>query len=90
MVLTATGVPLSFLECEQGGEWRRASELYRRGLEQDNLAEELYRRLMICHHARGDLGEAVNVYRRCREMLWIVLGVPPAHETEALYRSLRH
>ena len=63
--------------------------LYQRGLELDSLAEPLYRRLMVCHQQRGDRAEAINVYRRCRDSLSIVLGVRPSTETENLYHVLR-
>jgi DNA-binding SARP family transcriptional activator len=38
--------------------------------------------------AQGDLAEALNVYRRCRELLSIVLGVKPAADTERLHRLI--
>jgi DNA-binding SARP family transcriptional activator len=57
--------------------WDSAILLYQRGLELDSLAEPLYRRLMVCHQQRGDRAEAINVYRRCRDSLSIVLGVRP-------------
>jgi DNA-binding SARP family transcriptional activator len=62
----------------------RAIALYRAALEQDNLAEELYQRLISCHLARGENAQALNAYRRCRELLSIVLGVQPSARTEAL------
>jgi ATP/maltotriose-dependent transcriptional regulator MalT len=70
--------------------WERAAQVYERGLDLDNLAEELYRRLMICHRERGRVADAMNVYRRCRENLSIILGVAPSADTVALYNSLRH
>ena len=73
---------------EQAGEWTVAAELYRRGLEADNLAEPLYRGLMRALAATGDRAEALNTYRRCRELLSVVLGLRPAAETEALHRSI--
>jgi DNA-binding SARP family transcriptional activator len=69
---------------EQIGRPEAAIALYRAALEQDNLAEELYQRLIACHLARGENAQALNAYRRCRELLSIVLGVPPSARTEAL------
>ena len=69
---------------EQVGRPEAAIALYRSALEQDNLAEELYQRLIACHLARGENAQALNAYRRCRELLSIVLGVPPSARTEAL------
>ena len=69
---------------EHIGRPEAAIALYRAALEQDNLAEELYQRLIACHLARGDNAQALNAYRRCRELLSIVLGVQPSARTEAL------
>lgn len=68
--------------------WSEAIALYARALELDNLAESLYRRLMICHRENGEAAEALNVYRRCRDMLSIVLGTRPAADTEAIRGTL--
>ncbi len=75
-------------QLEQGQQWPSAIALYSRALELDNLAEGLYRRLMICHHENGEPAEGLNVYRRCRDMLSIVLGVKPSPETEAIRNTL--
>jgi LuxR family transcriptional regulator, maltose regulon positive regulatory protein len=69
---------------ERVGRTEAAIALYRAALEQDNLAEEIYQRLISCHLARGENAQALNAYRRCRELLSIVLGVPPSTRTEAL------
>jgi len=72
------------------GEGRRedAIALYSRALELDNLAEDLYRNLMLCFRELGRPSEALQVYRRCRELLSVVLGLQPSPETEAVRRSL--
>jgi LuxR family transcriptional regulator, maltose regulon positive regulatory protein len=69
------------------GHWNRAAQLYERALELDNLAEEFHRELMRCHLARHEFADAVRVFRRCRELLSLVLGVMPSDATEALYRQ---
>jgi len=43
---------------------------------------------MICLLAVGDHAEALRVYRRCRELLSVVLGVQPTAETQAVYRRV--
>ena len=75
----ALGQRLEHIGCPE-----HAIALYRAALEQDNLAEELYQRLIACHLARGENAHALNAYRRCRELLSIVLGVRPSARTEAL------
>ncbi|MGH8513554.1 MAG: AfsR/SARP family transcriptional regulator, partial [Gammaproteobacteria bacterium] len=68
--------------------WEQAQSLYERVLEMDNVAEEVYRRSMSCYSRTGRPAEALRVYRRCRQMLSVVLGIAPSVETEALYRSI--
>ena len=69
-------------------ELAAARALYERALELDNLAEAIYRRLMICQRELGDPAGALNTYRRCRELLSIVLNRKPAPETESVRASL--
>jgi LuxR family maltose regulon positive regulatory protein len=73
---------------ERRDRWGEAIELYERGIEVDTLAEELYRKLMRCHLQQGNAADAARVYRRCREMLSIQLGIVPSPDTEALFRSI--
>jgi len=40
------------------------------------------------HIARGEPAEAARVYRRCRDMLSVQLGIPPSADTEALFKSI--
>lgn len=67
---------------ETAGATRRAIELYGRALEQDNLAEPIYRRQILALKSIGQEAEALKAFRRCRDMLSIVLGVKPSAETE--------
>lgn len=69
-------------------QWDKAADLYQRGLELDSLVEDLYRRLMHVHHRRGQYASALEVYRRCRMMLSVVLGIKPSAETEAISELL--
>ena len=73
---------------EGRGQWDEAAAAYERALEKDSAAEELYRRLMICHLERRDHAAMLTTYERCRDMLAVVLGVRPSPATEAVYRSL--
>jgi len=75
-------------ELERQAERAIAVEVYRRGLEADNLAEALYRGLMRALAATGHHADALNAFRRCRELLSIVLGVKPSTETERLHREI--
>lgn len=73
---------------EDREQWEEAVSCYGKGIEADDLAEELYRRLMVCHIRQGREAEALSVYRRCRKMLSSVLGVEPSAETWAIAASL--
>jgi pentatricopeptide repeat protein len=73
---------------EQEKQLGQAIVLYQKGLEVDNLAEELYRRLMACYGSLGEIVKAVQVYRQLKTALSSVLGVEPSPKTEALYRTL--
>ena len=74
---------------ESDGRANEACVHYEAGLAADPLSEPLYRRLMSAHLDQGQHAEALQVYRRCREMLSIVLGIAPSAETHALYRKTR-
>jgi LuxR family maltose regulon positive regulatory protein len=75
--------------CERAHRWEDAANLYRSGIELDSLNEGLYRGLMLCHQELGDHSEALQAYRRCRELLTRFLGIPPNAKTQALYHSVR-
>jgi len=76
-------------ECEHAHRWEDAANLYRSGIELDPLNEGLYRGLMLCHQQLGDHSEALQAYRRCRELLTRFLGIPPNAKTQALFHSVR-
>jgi LuxR family maltose regulon positive regulatory protein len=76
-------------EFEHAHHWEDAATLYRSAIELDSLNEGLYRGLMFCHQQLGDHSAALQAYRRCRELLTRLLGVPPNAKTQALYRSVR-
>lgn len=69
--------------------WQQAATVYQAGLDFDSLAEDFHRGLMVCHRELGDHAEALQAYRRCRELLIRVLGVQPNAKTLAIYQSVR-
>ena len=73
---------------EANEAWDQAQSLYERVIEIDNVAEEVYRRLISCHVRAARPAEALRVYRRCRQMLSLVLGIAPSAETETLCRGI--
>jgi DNA-binding SARP family transcriptional activator len=54
----------------------------------DYLAEEFYRRLMVCYRRLGRDGEAHSTYLACRKILSSILGVKPSSMTEGVIEDL--
>jgi DNA-binding SARP family transcriptional activator len=73
---------------QYAGRAERAVDLLERALEAENLAEGLYRHLMLCYAQLGRKGEAVETYDRCRKTLAASLQVEPSAETTALRDEL--
>lgn len=94
---TRQGLPDRFMRCmrdaargyEDRNLWQEAARVYQSGLELESLSEDLYRGLMVCHRELGDHSEALQAYRRCRELLMRFLGVAPNAKTQAVYHSVR-
>ena len=61
-----------------------------KGIDTDNLAEEFYRRLMVCHRNLGNNADAVKTYNRCRSLLQAELGIEPSPETMAVFSAIIH
>jgi ATP/maltotriose-dependent transcriptional regulator MalT/DNA-binding SARP family transcriptional activator len=73
---------------EAGRRSGEAEQCYRAALELERTAEPVYRALMKLLADRGEAAQAIEVYRRCRDMLSIVLSVRPSTETELVYQTL--
>lgn len=61
---------------------------YRKGLNMDNLSEELYQRLMLCHGKLGNKADAARAYNRCLGLFQDNLGIEPSDKTKAIYFSI--
>lgn len=73
---------------ESAGRTEEAIQLYLRGIDADMVVEGFHRGLMRCYRRAGRLTEAVSTYRRLRQTLSAVLGVPPSEESEAIHREI--
>jgi LuxR family maltose regulon positive regulatory protein len=73
---------------QQAGDFEKAVECYQSVLRVDDLTEEFYQRLMLCHQKLGRKAEAIKTYRRCRAVLKANMGVEPFDETTAIYRTM--
>ncbi len=75
---------------EQRADWKRALECYRKGLEVDDVIELFYQRIMVCYLELDRNSEGMAVYRRCRQILSVVLGLKPESRTEQIYEELKY
>ena len=75
---------------EAGGHLEEALDWYRRGIEIDPLAEEVYRRLIDCYARAGRTSEARAAFIRCEKALRHGLGVVPSSETRSLIQALKN
>jgi DNA-binding SARP family transcriptional activator len=75
-------------QLEACGDTQAAAECYLRGMEADPVVESCYQGLMRCYDRLGKRGEAFSVYRRLKQTLSVVLGVPPSASTQKLLETL--
>ncbi|HYA42366.1 MAG TPA: bacterial transcriptional activator domain-containing protein, partial [Syntrophobacteraceae bacterium] len=54
-----------------------------RDLNIDDLSEEFYQRLMICHQRLGRHTNVLEVYNRCKKLLSLNMGIEPSEKTKA-------
>ena len=74
---------------ESHGNWERAIECYQKGIDVDDLVEVFYQRLMNCYLETERLSESMMVYRRCRQVMSVVLGLQPEGATGVLYSRVK-
>ena len=72
---------------EQRKDWRKAIEVYRKGIEAEDLFEKFYIRIMSCLQREGSQAEALSIYRRLKKTLE-GYGVEPSAEADALYHAI--
>jgi DNA-binding SARP family transcriptional activator len=70
------------------GRYQAAVTAFRRAIADEPLNETAHRELMSSWARMGETARAVRHYRELAELLREQVGVPPAAETTALYRSL--
>lgn len=73
---------------ERNNEWETAATHYQKALEIDDLVEDFYQRLMVCHGRLGRRAEVITVFNRCRKVLSSVVGVEPSSKTLSLYQEM--
>ncbi len=73
---------------EARSEFEEATRWYRRGLEIDELREDIHRRIMQCFASTGQRASALVQYRRCQEVLRREMNTEPSEETNLLYAQI--
>jgi len=73
---------------ESGDENSEAIHWYRKAIEVDSLAEELWQGLIRCNMNLGRKADALAAYKRCRSTLAAALGVEPSEETTKMARRI--
>ncbi|MBX9629315.1 MAG: hypothetical protein K2X67_02240 [Burkholderiales bacterium] len=73
---------------ESANDATNAIRCYLRGIEADPVVEGFHQGLMRCYEGTGRRTEAISAYRRMKQVLSVVLGVPPSETSQRLYRSL--
>ena len=74
---------------EATDQWEKAAEYYHNAVEMGEIVdEELFQRLMTCHHRLGQPARAVEAYNRCKNTILSTLGIKPSLKTEAIHRAL--
>lgn len=71
---------------EELGDFPQATVLYQKGLACDDLIEEFYQRLMLCHAHNGNRGELVSTFKRCQAVM-SALDMTPSPSTLQQYES---
>jgi LuxR family transcriptional regulator, maltose regulon positive regulatory protein len=72
----------SVLEIAQ--RYSEVIELLEQAVGREPLAEELYGRLMQAYVLEGRRAEALHTYRRCKQCLSLILGMPPSPRIERI------
>lgn len=71
-----------------GHDWTATIQATEEAIALEPFREQAWRRLMQAHAERGNRGEALRCYERCRHLLVDELGIGPSPATEAAYRDL--
>jgi len=72
---------------EQSGDSAKALDLFRKGIEVDELSEELCRRYMRCCLQLGRRSEALSAYQRLDRALKNIMGIAPSAETRKMIEA---
>ena len=75
-------------ELESTGDVEGALQCYQRGVDADPIVEGFYEGLMRCYERLGRRSQALSAYRRLKQTLSVLLGVPPSDATRHLFEEM--
>ena len=73
---------------ESSGDLEAAVQCYLRGIDADPIVEEFHQGLMRCYDRMGRRTEAISAFRRMKQTLSVLLGVPPSLASQQLFQVL--
>lgn len=73
---------------ESSGDLEGAVQSYLRGIDADPIVEVFHQRLMRCYERMGRRTEAISAFRRMKQTLSVLLGVPPSEASQRLFQVL--
>jgi LuxR family transcriptional regulator, maltose regulon positive regulatory protein len=76
-------------ELEAEGDQMGAVQCYLKGIDADPIVESFHLGLMRCYEMLGKRTEAFSAYRRFKQTLSVVLGVPPSDTAQRLFQDMR-
>jgi DNA-binding SARP family transcriptional activator len=73
---------------ESSGDLESAVQCYLRGIDADPVVEGFHQGLMRCYERMGRRTEALSAFRRMKQTLSVLLGVPPSEASQFLFQNL--
>ncbi len=73
---------------ESSGDLEGAVQCYLRGIDADPIVEAFHQGLMRCYERMGRRTEAISAFRRMKQTLSVLLGVPPSDASQRLFQVL--
>ncbi len=73
---------------ESSGDLEGAVQCYLRGIDADPIVEVFHQGLMRCYERMGRRTEAISAFRRMKQTLSVLLGIPPSDASQRLFQVL--
>ena len=73
---------------EEEDDMQGAVRCYLRGIDTDPIVEIFHQGLMRCYERMGRRTESLSAYRRLKQTLSVLLGVPPSENSQRLFNDM--